>query len=72
MLKYFNDSTNQGKLFINYPMMESYKHFNKLPDDGFKERIIKAGEIKDYKEIVDKNSSFRNLDLFTYAEYYST
>ncbi len=71
MVKYFNDSTNQGKLFINYPMMESYKHFKRLPDDEFEERIIKAGEIKDYKEIVDKNSSFRNLDLFTYAEYYS-
>ena len=31
MINYYNDSTNQGKLFINYPMMQSYKHFDKLP-----------------------------------------
>ena len=71
MLKYFNDSTNQGQLYINYPMMESYKHFKKLPDDGFGERIIKTSEIIDYKMIVDICSNYRNLDLFTYAEYYS-
>lgn len=33
--KYFNDSTDVGKLFINYPMIESYQHFNGLPDGTF-------------------------------------
>ena len=28
MLMFFNDSTNNGKLYINYPMMQSYRHIN--------------------------------------------
>ena len=27
MLNYFNDETNKGKLFINYPMIESIRYF---------------------------------------------
>ena len=35
MLNYFNDETNKGKLFINYPMIESIRYFKKLPDNNF-------------------------------------
>ena len=34
--KYFNNSTDVGKLFINYPMIESYQHFNEWPNESFR------------------------------------
>ena len=40
MLKYFNDSTEHGKLYINYPMMQSYKDFSYLPDDDFLDKKL--------------------------------
>lgn len=51
MQRYFKDSVEMGKLYINYPMVESYTHFPKWPDDSFKDAFyptaIKKG--KTYK-----------------------
>ena len=33
---YFSDPTNMGKLYLNYPMVESYLHFKSIPDPCFK------------------------------------
>ena len=38
--QYFHDSTDVGKLYINYPMVESYKHLFSIPDSGYAERSI--------------------------------
>ena len=38
--KYFVDSTDIGKLYINYPMLESYQDFQSLPDALFEEKRI--------------------------------
>lgn len=38
----FVDATDMGKLYINYPMIESYKHLQQLPDFNFSERKILA------------------------------
>ena len=35
MLKYFNDETASGKLYINYPMVESLRYTKELPDDDY-------------------------------------
>jgi len=35
MQRYFNDSTDSGKLYINYPMLESYQHFKCFPDPKY-------------------------------------
>lgn len=35
MQRYFNDSIERGKLYINYPMVESYMHFPAWPDNSF-------------------------------------
>ena len=29
MLEHFSDSTEYGKLYINYPMFEAYRHISK-------------------------------------------
>ena len=45
LLNIFNDSTDKGKLYINYPMMQSYKHINKMPDKKFKDKKVALKDI---------------------------
>lgn len=71
MLVYFNSSTENGKLYINYPMMQSYKHFSNLPDDTFKDRIFDLNSPKTYKEIVDSVSKFKNTAHHSYSLFMS-
>lgn len=33
--RYFHDAADMGKLYINYPMIESYQHFCDFPDTQF-------------------------------------
>ena len=40
MQRYFNDSTDVGRLYINYPMIESYQHLKEFPDAGFEDRKV--------------------------------
>lgn len=55
MQKFFTDATDMGKLYINYPMIESYKHLKKLPDYDYSERKIPVSlqPGKKYKALVD-------------------
>lgn len=58
MQKYFSDATDMGKLYVNYPMIESYQHLCKLPDDEYAERKISVSlqPGKKYKELVRKET----------------
>jgi len=40
LMSVFNDSTDRGKLYINYPMLESFKHFKSIPDPDYEEMTI--------------------------------
>lgn len=64
MIHYFNQSDDRGKLFINYPMMQSYRHLTTLPSDNFMKSSLYKNEFNNYKEIVS-NNSFNN-DVCTY------
>jgi len=66
MLEYFNDSADMGKLYINYPMMQSYKHIKMLPDNEFKNRIVETIDASNYKEIVEKESHFKKLKDYNF------
>lgn len=35
LLKYFNEETENGKLFISYPMIESIQYTKELPDNQY-------------------------------------
>lgn len=54
----FIDSTDMGKLYINYPMIESYQHLCKLPDYDYENRKIpvsmQPGKV--YKTLVESES----------------
>lgn len=64
-LKHFQDSTDMGKLYINYPMMESYKHIHqsslisKVDDEEFikkeftKQDLQKSGNKARYKKLLN-------------------
>ncbi len=73
MCKFFNDSVENGQLYINYPMIESYRHLNKkpLPDDDYKGRKCCVSDIKKYKQIVGSETKFhdyRKLNRMTIQE----
>lgn len=64
---YFVDSANMGKLYINYPMLESYKDFTRLPDSLYEKKkvFVSADGIKNYKAAVhdtfiDRQMAFYN------------
>lgn len=40
MQNYFGDSTDMGKLYLNYPMIESYLHLKSIPDEEYMSRKI--------------------------------
>lgn len=66
MITFFNDSTDHGKLYINYPMMQSYKHINILPDDSFSEKCVTLEQCKEYKKIVGEESAYTDLSKYDY------
>ena len=66
----FNDSTDTGKLYINYPMFESFKgHFKEntiLSNEAFNQDVITKSCILGYKQQINKDcskySDVRKLD----------
>ena len=59
MSQLFNNETDLGKLYINYPMVESIYHFSELPDTNFNNRTVtidKGFNGKEYKSLVNKES----------------
>lgn len=54
MTKYFTESTNMGKLYLNYPMVESFYHMSDIPDKKYNEYIVTLDDLKNkkYKQMV--------------------
>lgn len=53
MAAYFRDSADEGRLYINYPMAESYRHIPAM-DGSFLELSVADADIPIYKEIADR------------------
>lgn len=60
---HFHDATNEGMLYVNYPMVEAYLDFKTIPDKEYLSRSISVDEIKavencalGYKNTVNKCS----------------
>jgi len=58
MQRYFADAADMGKLYINYPMIESYQHLKSLPDIDYAERKVSTTlqPGKEYKALVKKET----------------
>lgn len=59
----FVDATDMGKLYINYPMIESYQHLCQLPDCDFAERKIPVSMQpgKEYKALVEQETILSSI-----------
>lgn len=49
MLEFFSDETENGKLYVNYPMVESLKYTKELPDSHYFEYVATRQECVDHK-----------------------
>lgn len=73
MQNYFSDTTDMGKLYINYPMLESYKDFKGFPDFLYQQKRVSVlpqhahdGEvaIENYKKAVSDTFVDRNVGFY--------
>lgn len=71
MIRYFNQSDERGKLFINYPMMQSYRHLKLLPDQSFLTSILLQKDFRHYKQIVSNESFNNDVSSYNYPTFMS-
>lgn len=71
MLSTFNNSNDNGMLYINYPMLEAVRH---IKEDNFDEITFTIDDLVNYKRfltcrsnnlLVNVNESFHNWGLYT-------
>lgn len=63
MLLLFNNETENGKLYISYPMVEALKHFTEA--ELFKYIVVNAKENIEYKRLVNPVSIYQDLRKLT-------
>lgn len=63
MQEYFVDAADMGKLYLNYPMIESYQHLKTLPDYEYAERKIPVSlqPGRKYKALVEKETAVSQI-----------
>lgn len=66
MQKYFYDETDMGKLYLNYPMIESYQHLRVLPDYEYIDKKIPVSlqPGREYKTLVKEETAIAKLVEF--------
>lgn len=54
MVNYFTESTNMGKLYLNYPMVEAFYHMESIPDDKYNDYTVTLEVLKKkkYKQMI--------------------
>ena len=67
MLSYFCEETGNGKLYINYPMVESLIYTKQLPDGDFDDYTVSREECHGFKGLASKfsyypDTSFVSID----------
>jgi len=68
MASYFTNETDPsiGKLYINYPMMESYKDCNLFFDEDYKDRTVDICDFVRYKSVIaQKKIANVRMDRYT-------
>ena len=62
LLEYFDDETERGKLYINYPMIESLRYTKLLPDRDYPSYTVRREECRNFKRIASDFSAYESLD----------
>lgn len=68
MLEMFDEETENGKLYINYPMIESIRYFKELPDANHIEYTVSRKDCPNFKRLADEFSCYSNLDFILFRE----
>jgi hypothetical protein len=70
MLHFFNDETDQGLLYINYPMIESIRYTKKLPDKDHHTYTIAISDCNKFKCLASEfsvtNDGYHNFDFLVF------
>lgn len=68
MLDFFSDETENGKLYVNYPMIESIKCTQELPDEHFVEYKVSKNNCSDFKNYVTTHYDFyKSTDFLQFS-----
>lgn len=68
MLEVFNDETGAGKLYINYPMVESLKDLKKI-NQCCDSCFVSLSDIKEYKYVVSQRSDFSDFRKYNKEDW---
>ncbi len=73
MLDLFSDETGNGKLYINYPMIEAIRYTKELPDTHYYEYTVSRTDCHDigFKDLAQRFSAYGSLD-FIVLNFHST
>ena len=65
MLDLFNDETDNGQLYINYPMIEAIRYTKELPDSHFSDYCVSRTDCHDkgFKDLAQQFSAYGSLDF---------
>ena len=58
MVSYFTESSDMGKLYINYPMVEAFYHMKSIPDKDYYSYYVTMDELKNHqykKRVTEEN-----------------
>ena len=68
MLDMFGEETESGKLYINYPMIESIRYVKELPDERYVEYSVTREECLDFKRLASEFSHYDSLDFILFND----
>lgn len=65
MLELFNDETDNGLLYINYPMIEAIRYTKELPDSHFSDYCVSRTDCHDkgFKDMAQQFSAYGSFDF---------
>jgi len=72
MLTIFDNETENGKLYIHYPMVEAVRYTKQLPDQQFIHYFITRDESRRFKNLVHDFSSYPNIAFLTKTDKIET
>lgn len=66
MLLHFSESSDNGKLYLNYPMVEAFYHMKSIPDEDYYSYVVSLEELKNkaYKKRVQLESRDKDYRKF--------
>ncbi len=62
MLNFFNNETEAGKLYINYPMIESIRYTKHLPDNNYHQYTVLRKKCKFFKDLANEFSFYKSME----------